>query len=394
MAASHTTLQTAPPAAGYIPSLDGIRALSFLIVFAAHAGLERWIPGFFGLSVFFFLSGYLITTLLRVEWNRTGTVNLRQFYLRRALRILPPFYVVLAGASALTLFGALDGSLQGSAVLMQALHLSNYEIVRSGWWDGRAPGTWVWWSLAVEEHFYLVFPLLYLLLRRRLGSGRHQAWVLGMLCTLVLAWRCVLMWGVGVPGDRVYVATDTRIDSILWGCILAVYANPVLDRNTVNDRALMWAWLPLGIVLLAVSFAVRQPWWDQTMRYTLQGVGLMPLFVVAIRYHDHPLVRLLNIRWLKQIGVLSYGLYLVHTVAIYGVQQWTDWHPLVQGVLAFALSYGLAMVLQRFVEQPSARLRKRIEQRHQTPGAQQHHPRVAVVPQGVVDGDGQVPAHA
>jgi len=160
---------------GYIPSLDGIRALSFSIVFAAHAGLERWVPGFFGLSVFFFLSGYLITTLLRVEWERSGTLDLRQFYLRRALRILPPFYVVLAGASALTLLGALGGALQPRAVLMQALHLSNYEIVRSGWWQGRAPGTWVLWSLAVEEHFYLVFPLLYLVLRRHFPSGRHQA---------------------------------------------------------------------------------------------------------------------------------------------------------------------------------------------------------------------------
>ncbi len=139
MAASHTTLQTAPPAAGYIPSLDGIRALSFLIVFAAHAGLERWIPGFFGLSVFFFLSGYLITTLLRVEWNRTGTVNLRQFYLRRALRILPPFYVVLAGASALTLFGALDGSLQGSAVLMGPYAWPTKALPPKAWLEN-------WWA--------------------------------------------------------------------------------------------------------------------------------------------------------------------------------------------------------------------------------------------------------
>ncbi len=391
---SHTTPPHAPPTVGYIPSLDGIRALSFLIVFAAHAGLERWVPGMFGLSVFFFLSGYLITTLLRVEWERTGTLQLRQFYRRRALRILPPFYVVLAGASALTLLGALGGSLQGGAVLMQALQLGNYEIVRSGWWDGRAPGTWVLWSLAVEEHFYLFFPLLYLVLRRRFPSGHHQAWVLSMLCVLVLAWRCVLVWGFAVPGDRVYVATDTRIDSIMWGCILAVCGNPVLDSHKVSDRAMVWGWLPLGLLLLAASFAVRAPWWDHTLRYTLQGIGLMPLFVAAIRYHDRPAVRWLNARWLRRIGVLSYGLYLVHTVVIHAAQEWTDWHPLLQGLLAFALSYGLAAALHRYVEQPSARLRKRIERRYQTQGAQ-HHDRVAATPHVVVgDGDGRVTAHA
>src|SRR5438105_2995303 len=78
-----------------IPSLDGIRAVSFLIVFLAHAGLERYVPGYFGLTVFFFLSGFLITTLLRREYDRTGSVSLSHFYLRRILRIFPPFYLVL-----------------------------------------------------------------------------------------------------------------------------------------------------------------------------------------------------------------------------------------------------------------------------------------------------------
>src|ERR1700733_3228445 len=79
----------------HIPSLDGIRAASFLIVFAAHAGLADLVPGGFGVTVFFFLSGYLITTLLRMEWQQSGTVSLKQFSLRRVLRILPPFYFTL-----------------------------------------------------------------------------------------------------------------------------------------------------------------------------------------------------------------------------------------------------------------------------------------------------------
>jgi len=218
--------------------------------------------------------------------------------------------------------------------------------------------------------------------------------VLSALCALVLAWRCVLVWGFDVSGDRVYVATDTRIDSIMWGCILAVRGNPVLDRSKVSDRAMVWGWLSLGVLLLAVSFAVRAPWWDHTLRYTLQGIGLMPLFVAAIRYHDQPGVRWLNARWLRRFGVLSYGLYLVHTTVIHAVQQWIDWHPLLQSVLAFALSYGLAVALHRYVEQPSARLRERIEQRCQTQRAQ-HPQRVAATPHGVVgEGDGPVPAHA
>jgi len=80
----------------HIPSLDGIRAVSFMIVFLSHAGLERLVPGGFGVTVFFFLSGYLITTLLRMEAERTGSIDLRGFYLRRVFRIFPPFYLFLA----------------------------------------------------------------------------------------------------------------------------------------------------------------------------------------------------------------------------------------------------------------------------------------------------------
>src|SRR5579862_8043425 len=79
---------------GQIPSLDGLRAVSFFIVFLAHAASERYIPAHLGLAIFFFLSGYLITTLLRTEFDATGGVSLRQFYLRRVLRIFPPFYLV------------------------------------------------------------------------------------------------------------------------------------------------------------------------------------------------------------------------------------------------------------------------------------------------------------
>src|SRR5512136_1771671 len=92
-----------------IPSLDGLRAISFLIVFIAHAGLGEYVPGAFGVTVFFFLSGFLITTLIRMEFDRLGRLSFKRFYLRRALRILPPFYLVLTGATALAGVGVLSG---------------------------------------------------------------------------------------------------------------------------------------------------------------------------------------------------------------------------------------------------------------------------------------------
>jgi peptidoglycan/LPS O-acetylase OafA/YrhL len=354
-----------------IPSLDGIRAVAVLVVFLSHAGLRTFVPGNFGVTIFFFLSGYLITTLMRIELQETGGVSFRLFYLRRTLRILPPFYIVLAAGAVVTSLGALEGSIHLDSLFFQATHLTNYYILIEGWWDGRTPGSWIFWSLAVEEHFYMVFPLLYMVLRRLLPSARHQMLALFGLCAAVLAWRCVLIFGFHVHPDRTYLATDTRIDSILFGCILAVWANPMLDhfqvsrmpsalRRLSSEIRLKALWLPLGLLGLLASFLVRDPQIQETFRYTLQGLSLFPVFIVAIRYPAWGAFRLLNVGWIKFVGVLSYTLYLVHPTVLYGFDQWTRWPIALQGVLAGSMSLLIAVAMYHFVEKPCARLRKRL----------------------------------
>lgn len=349
-----------------IPSLDGIRAVSFLIVFLSHAGLRWFFPGYVGLSVFFFLSGYLITTLLRIEYDRTRTVSLRQFYLRRTLRIFPPLYLVLGVACALVLTGFVRGSVLPGTVLAQAAHLTNYYIIRHGWWTGIAPGTWVYWSLAVEEHFYIFFPVVYLLMRRRITSPRTQAVVLLSLCLLVLVWRCILIFHFDVYKDRTYLATDTRVDAILTGCILAVWNNPILDKDSFDDRSFKWLWLPLGVAAFFVSLLVRSPDFEQTFRYTLQSFGLMPLFIAAIRWHDRGVMRVLSWAPIRRLGVLSYSLYLMHTAVLWAFEERTTWPPLLRGMAAFLVLIALAMLMYRFVEKPCARLRRRFSPHFET----------------------------
>ena len=345
-----------------IPSLDGLRAVSFLIVFLGHASTKRWIPGDLGLVVFFFLSGYLITTLLRMEFDETGRINFRDFYLRRVLRIFPPLYLVLGLGCVLTLTHVLDNTLRPEAVLAQACHLTNYWIVFHGWWYGMAPGSWIFWSLAVEEHFYLVFPLVYLLMRRRGLSPKHQALALLGLCAAVLAWRFLLVLGFHAPKDRMYVATDTRVDSILFGCILAVWRNPALDSVPLSERRLKAVWLPLALFALLASFAVGKVWpgFEQTLRYTVQGLALFPVFIAAIRYPAWGAFRWLNAGWVRTVGLLSYSLYLLHTTVLYGLHYWIKGSEAAIGVLALAVSLALAALIYRFVEKPCAGLRRRL----------------------------------
>lgn len=352
-----------------IPSLDGLRAVSFLIVFLGHAFAKRWIPGDLGLIVFFFLSGYLITTLLRLEFEETGRINFRDFYLRRVLRIFPPLYLVLGLDCGLTLTHTLGNTLWPEAVLAQACHLTNYWIVFHGWWYGMAPGSWIFWSLAVEEHFYLVFPLVYLLMRRRGLSPQRQALLLFSFCGAVLAWRCLLVFGFHAPKDRMYVSTDTRVDSILFGCILAVWGNPALDSGTASrfasqfgGRRLKLLWLPLAIFALLASFAVPKVWpaFEQTFRYTVQGLALFPVFVAAVRYPSWGVFRWLNIGWVRTVGLLSYSLYLLHTTVLYSLHYWIHASDTLLAVPALAVSLALAALIYRGVEKPCARLRRRL----------------------------------
>lgn len=352
-----------------IPSLDGIRAASFLIVFLSHAGLDEFVPGSFGLTLFFFLSGYLITTLMRIEYDRTGGVSLRQFYLRRGLRILPPFYLVLVAAWLATAGGLLPGgTLSAKAMLWQALHVTNYYVVQHGWWEGLAPGTWVYWSLAVEEHFYVFFPLLYVALRRRCPAPRGQALALLGLCALALLWRCLLVFAWDAPKDRMYVASDTRVDSILFGCLLAVWHNPVLDRHAFDERRLLRVWLPAGIALLVVSVVVRAHAFDQTLRYTLQGIGLYPFFAAAILCHERGPFRAFGWAPVRSVGLLSYSLYLLHTSVLYGLdRRLAAWPTPARSLFALALLIGLASLIYRYVEQPCAKVRRRLSTYLQAP---------------------------
>jgi peptidoglycan/LPS O-acetylase OafA/YrhL len=343
----------------HIPSLDGIRAISFMLVFVSHAGLGDIVPGGFGVTVFFFLSGYLITTLLRLERDRTSKNSLRDFYLRRAFRIWPPFYTILTFAIVLTTLGLLPEKLRWTSVLAQLCHVTNYWFVLRDT-QGFPAGTVVYWSLAVEEHFYLAFPCLFILLRRRLdGRPRAQAAVLLLLCALVLAWRFALVFARHASADRISMASDTRIDSILFGCALALVGNPVLDAWRGSKNLWIRVLLPAGTLALIVSLTYRAPWFRETLRYTLQGLALVPFFVVAIRYPDWGPMRFLNLRFVRWIGLLSYSLYLCHQVILIVIQNHVlPANPVLGPIVALTLSVLFAAGVQRWIERPSARARR------------------------------------
>jgi peptidoglycan/LPS O-acetylase OafA/YrhL len=387
-----------------IPSLDGLRAVAIGFVFISHmqlvylAGLNEAtiVPlatvaghqigfgqGSFGVTVFFFLSGYLITTLLRVEFERSGRISLRDFYLRRVLRIFPPLYLALLFGVAVTAFGVVQGwhlSLQG--LLSQALYLTNYYEIAAYPHYGATAGSWVLWSLAIEEHFYLVFPVVLLALLRWRRSNRQIAIILLAVCAVVLVWRLVLAVHFNVIVHRTYMSTDTRIDAILFGCVLAMFENPMLDRSMFSNRTWTELLLPIGLVGIAASWFVGGQRTGDMLRYTAQSVCLIPVFVCAIRRPDLWLFRPLSWAWVRYLGLISYVFYLIHDTVLIAVQQHVHAGLWVQAGIALAITIGLAALVRELVEKPSARLRRRLSHTERRPAEPVREP----VPAAAVSG--------
>jgi len=371
-AGAHPGVRSSTPE---IPSLNGIRALAVAVVFLGHL-LPPPFPGQLGVTVFFFLSGYLITTLLRIEYQQSGNISLRAFYLRRVLRIFPPFYIVLLGATLLAAIGQLGATrLTGVTLLSEATYWLNYRILAFDWFPGDpfggAPGTGVYWSLAVEEHFYLLFPLLYLLLLRHVATRRRQAVVLLAVCGLILAWRCVLIYVLHSSGNRTYMATDTRMDSLLFGCALAIGANPVLDKLRWTEDAWELLLVPLGIAGILIGLAISDQGFHETIRYTIQGLCLAPLFVVAVRYPNWWLIKPLNWRWVAWLGLCSYSMYLLHETVLSAVETHVHAGVIVVGVVSAVTTVALAAVIREAVEKPLQAWRRRLSRAHLDRATQQ-----------------------
>ena len=361
-------MQAAPNprlASGAIPSLDGIRAIAVSLVFAAHSGLEKVIPGGLGVTIFFVLSGYLITTLMRMEHGSSGTVSFKAFYLRRVLRLMPPLFVVVAIAAILARLGVANGEFTPAGLASVLLYFGNYFVIANDF-HGVPEGIGVTWSLAVEEHYYLFYPPLALLLLR-LARVRVSVAVLATMCVAVLAWRC---WLASHGGSEAWItmATDTRIDAILAGCILALIANPWLEpprhRNPVRDQAILGA----CIALLLATLAIRDEFFRNTLRYTLQSLAIAPLIWLAVANHDRRAFRWLDSAPMAYIGKVSYTIYLCHHLILCALQkQLPDLGWLATAAIGAVLTLAIAEPMRRWVEEPCARLRKRLHRQERAP---------------------------
>lgn len=327
--------------------LDGLRAIAVIIVMLSHASLGHIIPGGFGVTIFFFLSGYLITTLMVKERNSTGDVNLKYFYIKRSVRILPSMMIAIACAVALSAFGW-GAKMYFPGVFWDVLFLSNY----SPFFGGGSKIAIPLWSLAIEEHFYLVFPVLFIIIRKNNNDFRVTQTCL-FLCGIVLIIR-LLHVALSGPVYGIYYWSHTRLDSILFGCILATWNNPVTDDKAYFGPELRWGML--GSALILATLVIRDPAFRETWRYTLQGIGLFFVFNYVLR-SDGIVARILAGRPLRVVADLSYFLYLIHVPFLLAASK-LPLPTVAQNTLGICLAFVLAAIVRHVVELPMLKLRK------------------------------------
>lgn len=297
-----------PRAPSRLPSIDGLRALSVSCVLLSHLrgttasplrGLQASVTdeiGYVGVRVFFAVSGFLITALLLREHARTGTVSLRDFYLRRAFRIVPASFALVLVVASLAALGAIQ--LREGDLLHAFTFTMNYHYERS-WVLGHL------WSLSVQEQFYLLWPVLLLLVRpRRLG---HVALAMIVLAPAV---RALAWFYLPHRDDVIFEAYPCVMDAIATGSLLAVL-RPRLDASVAYQRFLRSPAFALVPVALAVAVhAGGRVAMQYTVDMTIQNVLIALLVDWCVRLRRGPAFRLLNSAPLVWVGTISFSLYV------------------------------------------------------------------------------------
>ena len=346
----------APTSFGHHAALDGLRALAVLVIIAFHDEYSWAKGGFLGVDLFFVLSGFLITTLLVTEWNRTGGIALRRFWARRVRRLLPALLVVLAGVAAFTRFQVLPWNRTGvrDDALASLAYVSNWRSIgaKQGYFElFTAPSPLRhMWSLAVEEQFYVVWPVVVVVLLR---LGRRSlkplvfATAAGTVGSIVaMAWAFDRGQGL-----RAYYGTDTRVHTILLDALLALVHLHWRDGRRAR-RWLAWSGLP-ALVLVGIMMVTST---GGSWRYYHGGsvvFALLAALVVTAAMEPGVLRSVLQVRPLAWVGRLSYGLYLFHwPIIVWMVPSRFDLAPSTLNLARLGVTFAVAIASYHLVEMP------------------------------------------
>lgn len=368
---------SASPSVYFRPDIEGLRALAVLLVIACHAAVPGLAGGYIGVDVFFVISGFLITRLLRAEWQREGNIDVLDFYTRRIRRLLPAFVLVVAFvlAAIWTIYAPLEQPRLLSSVFAASLYFSNvhYALEATNY---LAPAAKLdpmlhTWSLGVEEQFYLAWPLLLLamgaLAQRNRGRLSIPALVLGgVLAASLLA--CVHLTLTRQP--LAFFLPFTRAWEFAAGALVAVFAERWLAPAGMLARLLSRPWTAASIALAGMGLVLASAvLLDATASFPgwraagpVAGTVLL-ILVIPVSPANTLARRLLTLPLMQWLGRLSYGWYLWHWPLLVLGREILPRHGLVTDLVLVGLALGLAQLSYTLIEHPlreGALLRRRV----------------------------------
>ena len=355
----------------YLPSIDSLRALAVLAVIIYHVDVNYLPGGFLGVDLFFVLSGYLISSLIIKEYRKTGSLNLYNFYIRRARRLLPAVYFMITiGLVVMVLF---------NEVLLRKSHLDAIfgYIYSSNWWyifhkldyfdsfGAQSPFKHLW-SLAIEEQFYMIFPLLFLLINRKKKSkdGTYKLnknflyVVLGLILVSLIAH--ILLFDINNI-SRIYFGTDTRAFSLLIGVVGAIlYPMEKLHAKVTPQQNIMYSVVSLVSIATLITVMIYTSEYNTWLyRGGFLLVAIIGLIVIISSGKQHTLMsRLLSFKPIVFIGKISYSLYLWHfPILVLTTPVSEIGNPnIIFVILRVILTFALATASYVFVETPIRKL--------------------------------------
>ena len=355
----------------YLPSIDSLRALAVLAVIIYHVDVNYLPGGFLGVDLFFVLSGYLISSLIIKEYRKTGSLNLYNFYIRRARRLLPAVYfMITVGLVVMVLF---------NEVLLHKSHLDAIfgYIYSSNWWyifhkldyfdsfGAQSPFKHLW-SLAIEEQFYMIFPLLFLLVNRKKKSkdgtfklNKNFLYVvLGLILVSLIAH--ILLFDINNI-SRIYFGTDTRAFSLLVGVVGAIlYPMERLHTKVTPQQNLIYSVISLVSIATLITVMIYTSEYNTWLyRGGFLLVAILGLIVIISSGKQHTVMaRLLSFKPVMFIGKISYSLYLWHfpilvlTTPVAEIGNTNIYFVILRVILTFVV----AIVSYVFVETPIRKL--------------------------------------
>jgi peptidoglycan/LPS O-acetylase OafA/YrhL len=345
----------------YISYLDGFRGYAILLVILSHFHLAQMDVAYAGVTLFFYVSGLLITKLMVIEHDRHSTIHLKDFYLRRVFRLYPALLFMLVISIAVLILH--NYRIIWSDILAGLFYFTNYYLV---YFDPHlTDGNYllvskILWSLSVEEHFYLFFPLLFI----AFYSSKHKRLLYLITALLVVFLIIRIIVSLSAPDGATafqvtYYTTHCRADSILYGCLSALLLYKYEWKWYIK---LLTSHIAVGLSVLALVFslAYNDMFFQNTIKYSVQGIALAILIPSFSLLYTKGLVRrIVDNPVMVYIGKLSYSLYLFHWVALkignlYFSSKDPKWYAVV-----VTLTIVLSLVSYYFIEKPFVALRRK-----------------------------------